>query len=642
MKLLTITTFSLMLFGCGSKTDSMSDTGSGPVDSDNDGFAEDVDCDDTNSDVNPDAMETCDGIDNDCDTEVDEGEAEDAITWYADSDGDTFGDASVAVTACEAPDGHVEDDTDCDDQNSSVHPNASEVCDGIDNDCDPSTDESGSVAWTDSSGTVSDVTADASGTASAPMNFVLPEGTLNFCEGTFYTNLEIEGSASVTAQSEDPTTTILNGGGIGPVVQIVGDLTEVDLSDLTLTGGEARTIHADLMEGPTGGGLVCTSLDEATETIGEIQLDLDNVLITGNHSGYVAGGIMAIGCDLTMNNSEVSSSTADLGIGGMLVLGGTHELNGVDIVSNDGNQSYAGGVFAGYAERVNAEFNDVIVAYNSSLDVPGIGFNDGDFTWNGSAGSEGSGVWKNEGVATSLGALNLMSATLNGDMLDFGGHDAMSDNTFIDISAFDADFNRINYEATDDVSFVCDDTGCGTPSATALDMTGLETQASDFSYIGFQVFVSTSQQTLMNYDWDLTQANTACETQFLVLETTDEVPFTDKGSNDVDWDVAWVSDPVMIDLNNLTNSGTVGLLLEKEKTYAVGIIGTDDCKPRTAFGLDWDYENVGADLGFGILGGYRGQTGSNIITTEFSPGDTLKTNWSNPLILPITLNVTEL
>ena len=59
-------------------------------------------------------------------------------------------------------------------------------------------------------------------------------------------------------------------------------------------------------------------------------------------------------------------------------------------------------------------------------------------------------VWKNEGVATSLGALNLMSATLNGDMLDFGGHDAMSDNTFIDISAFDADFNRMNYEATDE------------------------------------------------------------------------------------------------------------------------------------------------------------------------------------------------
>ena len=42
-------------------------------DADGDGYAEDVDCNDTNAAVNPDKTEVCDEIDNDCDGNVDEG-----------------------------------------------------------------------------------------------------------------------------------------------------------------------------------------------------------------------------------------------------------------------------------------------------------------------------------------------------------------------------------------------------------------------------------------------------------------------------------------------------------------------------------------------------------------------------------------
>ena len=101
---------------------------------------DDTDCDDDDATVYPEADELCDGLDNDCD-----GEADDGLTfedYYPDDDEDGYGDAGgTATNDCTAPDGGVADDTDCDDGDATIYPGADELCDDLDNDCDGEADE---------------------------------------------------------------------------------------------------------------------------------------------------------------------------------------------------------------------------------------------------------------------------------------------------------------------------------------------------------------------------------------------------------------------------------------------------------------------------------------------------------------------
>ncbi|HYV94461.1 MAG TPA: MopE-related protein, partial [Chitinophagales bacterium] len=97
-----------------------------------------TDCNDGNAAVHPNATETCNGIDDNCNGQVDEGVK---TTFYADADGDTYGNVSSTTLACSAPSGYVSNSTDCNDANAAVHPNATEVCNSIDDNCNGTTDE---------------------------------------------------------------------------------------------------------------------------------------------------------------------------------------------------------------------------------------------------------------------------------------------------------------------------------------------------------------------------------------------------------------------------------------------------------------------------------------------------------------------
>ncbi len=112
-------------------------------DADGDGYLSDEDCDDSVANINPGEPEICDGLDNNCDGEIDEGVLR---TFHLDEDGDGFGQATVAAEACEAPEGMVQNGGDCDDADGEIFPGALEICDEIDNDCDGEVDD-GLGSW---------------------------------------------------------------------------------------------------------------------------------------------------------------------------------------------------------------------------------------------------------------------------------------------------------------------------------------------------------------------------------------------------------------------------------------------------------------------------------------------------------------
>ena len=102
------------------------------------------DCDDTDATINPDGVEVCNDKDDDCNGLLDDGVGD---TWYADSDGDGFGNANSRQQACAAEEGWVDNDLDCNDGNDLVNPDSEEVCDEMDNDCDGEIDEGVTSTW---------------------------------------------------------------------------------------------------------------------------------------------------------------------------------------------------------------------------------------------------------------------------------------------------------------------------------------------------------------------------------------------------------------------------------------------------------------------------------------------------------------
>ncbi len=264
------------------------------------------DCNDADASIHPDATEVCDSadVDEDCNgvaDDFDPGVDNTTMTaYYPDSDGDGYGEElGAAEYFCDLPSsGYSASDDDCNDDEASVNPGASEVCSLFDDDCDTSTLQTGMVYWTDSAGVGTDLTS-AWSTGSVVDWSSPDDGTLAICEGTWLVHLTIDKDTVSIIGPDGQESTILDGDGSGTVLSITGGAV-VELSKLTIENGEE-----------TNGGGIYTK--DSTLFASEFTLQAN----TGTSKG---GGIYADSSGLSLSDCSISGNFSDDG-GGMYVAG---------------------------------------------------------------------------------------------------------------------------------------------------------------------------------------------------------------------------------------------------------------------------------------------------------------------------------
>lgn len=111
-------------------------------DKDGDTYFDVKDCAPSDPKINPGATEVCNNKDDNCDGVTDEKDAKGCKVFYADVDGDQYGNPKKSACLCQ-PDAvyKVADGNDCNDLSKAVYPAAIETCNGIDDNCDSKTDE---------------------------------------------------------------------------------------------------------------------------------------------------------------------------------------------------------------------------------------------------------------------------------------------------------------------------------------------------------------------------------------------------------------------------------------------------------------------------------------------------------------------
>ena len=300
------------------------------------------DCDDGNSGINPGASEVCDTVDNDCDGAADEADATDASDWYRDFDGDGFGNPNKTTPSCTEPAGYVSDNTDCDDTDPSALPGGTEVCDGLDNDCD------GNADWGLSVGVDYSTIQDAIDDAINGDEICVPSGTYN-------EDIDFGGKI-ILLEGEGSGVTTIEGTGGGPVVTFEnGETSVTQLTGFTITGGKAAA----------GAGVY---IDEASPTLTDLIIEANTCASTTSSSCAGVGVYITDGdptlSDLLIEDNTSTGSGDCYGVG-IYMAYGTVTLDGVTIDDNSGSCRKGYGIGVRVATDASLTATDTTISNNT-------------------------------------------------------------------------------------------------------------------------------------------------------------------------------------------------------------------------------------------------------------------------------------
>ena len=244
-------------------------------------------------------------------------------SWFPDADGDGYGVQEGAVEGCEPPlaEGYADEAGDCDEGDATVYPNAAELCDGLDNDCDGDAADLGLVTfWPQGGGSAEPYERKLAGKLLA----LSDPGTLRLCDGAHTGQLRVSAIGLTVEGLGGAALTSLDAQGAGNVVS-VEDGAELILSGLTLTGGDSSR----------GGGLNCLGA----------AVTLSGVTIAENHAEDGGGLNAEQGCALLAQDVTLRDNRADdLGGGARLDTAGLIAV-GLSLSGNSAGEE-GGGLYA--------------------------------------------------------------------------------------------------------------------------------------------------------------------------------------------------------------------------------------------------------------------------------------------------------
>jgi hypothetical protein len=316
-------------------------------DCDNDRFDAPEDCDDINPAVYPGAVETWyDGVDSDC-----------SATSDFDQDGDHVDSSEYGGD-------------DCNDLDARAFPGGREVCDGSDNDCDPTTVESGATLY---QGGVPTDWPDAAAALAAAVDL----DEIALCPGVHPGPLHIDVDVILRGVPGAPDQVVIDADGAGSAVIIDGaePVLDVTLSDLTITGGVATV----------GGGIDARGADD---------LEVAGSVISGNVADL--GGGIAIGDNLTLSYTVVADNRARRGGGLYGDRNVDVEITSSEITGNHADEDGGGLVFG--EVTLSIDENSVVSDNDATGDGGGMAVT-GDLDLDGglfsanTAGGGGGGLW---------------------------------------------------------------------------------------------------------------------------------------------------------------------------------------------------------------------------------------------------------
>jgi len=299
--------------------------------------ASNTDCDDAAVAVNPGATEVCDGTDNNCDEVVDEGVT---APFYQDSDGDGYGDSGSTKQLCVAGGGYIADNTDCDDTDAAINPAATEICDGIDNNCVGGVDEGVSATYyADDDGDGFGDPDDVVTTCPAPADYVensadcddadasiplevdqagggdytviqdaIDNASAGDCivvqDATYNENLSFDGLSDIELYGANGYENVIVSSSLAdtPVISVINSASEIEINGLTIQDGS----------GTGGSGIL---IEDSSN------ISIENNYITNNYSDFSKGGGISIesSSNVAINDNTFYNNTAFYSGGGVSV-----------------------------------------------------------------------------------------------------------------------------------------------------------------------------------------------------------------------------------------------------------------------------------------------------------------------------------